>query len=691
MRILSMKYYTYTSPLVFSQVLITREDNVAILHRPNGTQITEYADGTRFTTHRSNRKSTQPTEIVIECPGFARVSFLSSNHHCQVVFPDSSCMECSPNGSYTVTKPSDYTLHLLASGEARYTAVSRPDSRSATYSLDHTGSGNLFEVSDYMGNKFCVTPEGKATVDSRKTDSKLPPHPAFSPRYFTIEEDGSCYELLRKETADAAIAALEEHPRAIVLRDALSTEPGSSSTTVMEPCDAGNKASCVVPFLEESIVPVNLQYREAYHQASVHTPGEGLGRGKRFGVGVGKALMIGSYKKPPVPKPFSPPAALRYRQFIYLNPVDNTMRNHIYSCLSNYISWRIQQETEGDTLLPSDERTDTEKVAAKKLESTWKEATGKANTTDSDLLVKYIQGVTKPPTQQDANHSGNDQKKRELHEAIVKEREQTEMIKQALRQHQVPPYFESEEYRQVKSPDMEGLSKRLAKHVGKPSPEELPDTEQQLLSGRSTPSTLHSTSMTRVSILEPESPVPSEAAGQLGPVSSLSKIRPSNPTPDHAHGNGTPTELRPTNPTPCHAVVNNTSPSNVEGSLPVPTSKADTNSQVKTEADNTGMFASTGVKTSTPLQAYTQGSTDTTTVSFASPLLEIKIEQDDSLAIATEVDGSIPEDTKLDTSSRYKSTLVDVTGEPRQAPVKSPGSIQGGRPGEKPNTKVQPK
>ena len=36
-------------------------------------------------------------------------------------------------------------------------------------------------------------------------------------------------------------------------------------------------------------------------------------------------------------------------------------------------------------------------------------------------------------------------------------------------------------------------------------------------------------------------------------AASPSDIRPTNPTPGHATGQGTPTALRPTNPTPAHA------------------------------------------------------------------------------------------------------------------------------------------
>ena len=56
-------------------------------------------------------------------------------------------------------------------------------------------------------------------------------------------------------------------------------------------------------------------------------------------------------------------------------------------------------------------------------------------------------------------------------------------------------------------------------------------------------------------------PLPSEAAanGETvtlatgDPSTTPNSMRPTNPTPAHATGNGTPTPVRPTNPTPSHA------------------------------------------------------------------------------------------------------------------------------------------
>ena len=54
---------------------------------------------------------------------------------------------------------------------------------------------------------------------------------------------------------------------------------------------------------------------------------------------------------------------------------------------------------------------------------------------------------------------------------------------------------------------------------------------------------------------------PSALASSVSP----NDVRPTNPTPGHATGDGTPTPVRPTNPTPVHAsksVVTNPRPSN---------------------------------------------------------------------------------------------------------------------------------
>ena len=128
--------------------------------------------------------------------------------------------------------------------------------------------------------------------------------------------------------------------------------------------------------------------------------------------------------------------------------------------------------------------------------------------------------------------------------------EQAERHRQALRNHTVPLYFDSDKGQQFlrsQSPDMSMLALQLAqpkRHAGAHQ-----NTGSEA-SHSSTPSTLQSASI----VLQPVG-ADSPDVGEVDTLSlsSVSKIRPAHPTPDHAQGLHTPTNVRPTNPTPFHA------------------------------------------------------------------------------------------------------------------------------------------
>ena len=682
--------------------------------------MVEHADGTRFTTHWSDEVSDKiPSEVVIECAGFARVIYYQSQRQCKVDFPDHSKILCSTDGSYIISKPNDYTLHIAPNGEAKYTPGFQQEQAqieqqsSGTYTLDHTGCSDILVTRDTLGNQFSVSAAGEISVLPSSTDMKVPPHAAFTPRYFVLQEDGTCYEMVQSKTADAVIAAAESNRKAIVIRDTQFSEPNSTSTTIIEPYEVGSNS---LPYMEESIIPENLRTVALSCQAGgeqKQTSINGCTHKRKFGVGVGKALMIGSYHKPPPQAPFVRPNALKYRQFVHVRPVCGETREEVYSGLTRYLTWCREQERGGEDLQPVDERTDSEKQVARELQSRWnQDISDKVNIPDSELSSKYIQLAVQQPSCEVIRSSERVGMKAKYSEGIKKELEDTEAAKIALREHKVMPYFESMEYLRAKSPDMEELASKLAKPK---QPTDVASTEalvsKQAHSSCSTPSTLHSASMTLPPGGEVASPVPSEATGQLGPVGSLSKLRPSNPTPDHAHGNGTPTDIRPTNPTPSHALK--AAPVNTTEEISVSTSTEDVQTSLTTSTNvtmdmttsSTEDTAPTRPENPTPVEAYLgpnhrptsqssfmlpqpSSSVGNTTVSFTLPQPESDHHQENSIEIARSQEEVTKGFSKPHGSPLYISTYTDVTGKTRTLPVKAPSSIQGGRPGEQCNIKV---
>ena len=539
---------------------------MTLLYRPDGSCIAEHSDGTRFTTCLSPLQKTatsspteKPTEIVVECPGFAQVVYHSESRNCKLHFPDGSEVACSRDGSYTVSKLHDYLLQIASSGKAVFTPTEgmQQGKPTSTFTIDHTGSSEILNGSDLSGNTFIVDREGQGSVNLGG-GSEIPKHPAFDPRYFVVHADGTSFELLKDDNVSSVIMKAKSNTRAVVLHEGVPSEPHSTSTTVLEPCEGGGKP-CLVPYEEESIVPVNLRASQfdSTHSGDVIQkvngvlPGlqgrEGKLKKKKFGVGIGKGLIIGSYEKPPATKSYIQPEAIQFRQFLHMQPVSNSLRMQLLSGITAYTKWCQKQEQEGESVQPVDERDDEEKLAAEELQVKWhSHLTNEAVMQKTELPTKYKQEVTKESDQISTKPVTKIHKATGVNETVKWELEEVKATRQALRHHHIPPYFESEDgkqYLRSQSPDLKFLASKLAhpRHNSK-----------QSASGHSTPSTLHSASMT-IPHEELESPTQSEI-DDVGPVSSLSNLRPSHPTPDHAQGNATPTELRPTNPTPSHAL-----------------------------------------------------------------------------------------------------------------------------------------
>ena len=653
-------------------MLISREDNVTLLHRPSGSLVVEHADGTRFTTV-FKRGSSVPTEIIIECPGFARVVQMPVSCQCKLEFVDSTAVICSTDGSYTLSKPNAYKLDISRDGKAQY----KPDITilKGAYTLNYTGQGELLVASDQLSNTFTVNAQGEAST----TATKIPSHQAFTPRYFVLDEDGS-YELLHNDSVKNIISKAEMDPKAVVLKQ---QEPNCDNfTTIIEPCVTNLP---IIPYMEEDIVPSNLRKNakgDALQQTSSPCKQNGS---NRFGVAVGKALVIGSYEKRPPPKQFASPNALKYRHFVHLRLVEGSTKEQIFTGLTDFLIWSRKRESDADALMPGDSRKGDEIAIARALQSKWNVPT------EATVVANYTMAASSNKNEKEEKPPAQTRKQVNFAVTVKAELEEMEAVQQALRNNEVPSYFQSEEYFSVQSPDMDALAAELAqpKKTSPSQPVSTTADEQQdskyTHSGVSTPSTLHSASVTMIAEREVVSPAQSE----LGPVSSLSKLRPSNPTPDHAHGKGTPTEVRPTNPTPSHAL--------------------------KTSGDQGPSASSNSEGIQNPLLGsdITQNSAEPLTSSEGLPQVQAPLDPSGNQASSLSCIVALPKnETTLNLQHTYKSQgrvsdvsqspeggggeqssiktsiFLDVTGNPRKSPVTLPISVQGGRPGERSNTKV---
>ena len=520
-------------------MLISREDNVTLLQCQDGSFVAQHSDGTRITTTLSSLTSSSSLpEIMVECPGFARVTHnATQSRQCLVEFPDGSQVLASTNGSYSVEREGEYCLKVDSSGTSRC-QLQPTEPGAYEFSVDHTGTGDILVAKNKKSrDKVSVTRDGVPSVSS--SSSTLPPHPSFSPRYFVVPSQALPYRILSKTELDEVISAAEGEPGTTLVRG--EPVPGFEGTTVaiMRPLQEENPA--IMPYKNGSIVPKNLSLAHAVERGKGRVNGR-----KRFGVGVGKSLHILPISPPEVDseKRSEAARAIECRQFVIFDQFDETMHGKILSGLTRYISWREQERQREDDLLPVDSREPSEQTTAQDLKAEWlarnilSQALQELNQqqhqeTSSECVTsdKEVVGVEGPPIT--------------LLGGVRRDLEQAEQDRTALRYHTVPQYFDSDQGQQflrTQSPDMTTLAKQLAQ------PRILPPGDP---SHSSTPSSLQSASI----VLRPLGGANSPDVGDIDTVSvgSASKIRPAHPTPDHARGLGSPTDVRPKNPTPFRA------------------------------------------------------------------------------------------------------------------------------------------
>ena len=91
------------------ETMITREDNLKMVYRTDGSSLVEYEDGTRITmfyvysdtnlndneTGEVNKK--REKYVKIECPGFATTIFNSKSTECTIAFGTGTLVACDPN------------------------------------------------------------------------------------------------------------------------------------------------------------------------------------------------------------------------------------------------------------------------------------------------------------------------------------------------------------------------------------------------------------------------------------------------------------------------------------------------------------------------------------------------------------------------------------------------------------------
>jgi len=532
----------------------------------------------------------------------------------------------------------------------------------ATYTMDHSGVGDIISVTDPANNTFTVSSEGVASVQTSRAgegDVRRSLHSSHPGQYFVINSNGTGYQLLRNSDITDVMVAAKSHPQGVVI------SKGNRSTVMMP-------YKCSVqqfPYKEDTIIPPNLQPYTTIKSSTSNgiTPANNSTM-KQFGASVGKGLLIGAYKPPATPQPVTAPAAVLVSQYLHYPVMDDNVRSVLYSGLGDYVTWRDGQASELQSLQPFDHRSEVESDKATKLSTIYSSQLCSAE----DSTQTYLSAINPPVTVHEEPKAPRKTSQQQID--LQKEIAESCEAKQALREHNVPPYFKSAQGRKFLMsipPDMTALSSKVPRakpHVtfeqdtpGARSPSEMDLPVLKEDSRLSTPATNSVQIMTTTGV---ESPTQSEIDKQVTCVS-----RPMNPTPSHASGQGTPTAVRPLNPTPQQATPHGPANNDNASMLSLPPNRPHNPTPAKAHRHVDSRESSSFVEQQQPAVAVVTSKMET-----------MSFHHDEQL---TNQPGVPSQRTLVN-----KSTYYNVTGEMRGQPVQLPTSIKGARPGEIPNEQV---
>ncbi|XP_061176448.1 sperm-associated antigen 17-like isoform X2 [Saccostrea echinata] len=690
-----------------NQTMATRDDHVITVSYPDGTTIVEHADGTRITTYyRENTMNqeegqdiemekefdTQTVKFVkVECPAYATVEFNCATSENLTIFGNGSTINVFPDGYYMLHHWDGGRCEVDTEGTVTY--YPRPDKiteqllpeRELQYVLRHNADV-VVETVDMEGNVFNVKSNGDFQVipvngdemsdvsneDLLKPEKKLTTFKEHAPRFLIIHSDGSGTELMRYQDIAEYLTMAEQSPATAVLKDELANFPGVTGITILKPYIGGPSDRWLKKYDQESIIPHGIRCRDL----TTLPPKEFKMPGGRFGTNLGQGLAVGGAVKQQVRIPILKcPSTLELRQMIQYKPVSPALREKLQNGLREYAEYVIERNKVADYMKVVDPRTEEEKINASDLQEIGLQQAKDKNYASANVKELYEKATappvpSPPPTPQPKRTQADwDRDQREIAEELTG--------REALRKKKIPSYFDSEfgkAFLLTQAKDVDEILRELSEDPRKDGTEAVRgqlsgQSGQQMSPVTSAYPTSAYPARSLAAVTSVQSDRSSTSPGDTLPpknvpdtplsyadnelrgvytetVPSRGGIRPGNPTPAHAEGQGSPAPIRPQNPTPVHAGKEKT------GRPINPTPK----------------HAGGGMDSPSDLPSQL----DYPAIIMEQPLEELEEGED-------EVDN--------EQLTLTRSLKVNVLGQPRKNRVPLPAGIKGGRPGAIPNIK----
>lgn len=473
----------------------------------------EHFDGTQISTSSTS-------DITIDGPGLAKVKFFKeSTFEVQL---SKVKIKSMGDGTYSIIKSNHIPyLDIAENGEVKF-FFPEAETTHPSYTINHSDEENILHVTDSLGNIFVANSLGQIAVQTNKsksnTENIIPP--AFMPRFFFINSNATGFELHHNKVVQQILGNARKANDTFLIQESLSSNPTLKSDTLIKP-----QIDTSFDFNDEYFIPKN-----KLPQDDTLSSKEEKHSNRKFGINFARHSSEHVNSVNSLVPTFKTPTWLRYRQFIHIKPL-HEVRDVVLRCITKFLTLK---ESQTSTVHQYDNQNSelrnqsveqlltTEAILLQDLSATYQE---KWQLTHFPPQSPPSPRISKIP---------------ERTQEIMKAIQESKKVQKKIKTKDFPLYFNS---------------------VGK-LPLILMRTNSNCLSD-SLHHQNHSNDFGQPGITTPifvPLDVDMDSGTELNsPLQSISpsKIRPNNPTPIHAEGDGSPTEVRPSNPTPYQAKSTN--------------------------------------------------------------------------------------------------------------------------------------
>ncbi|XP_077400541.1 sperm-associated antigen 17 [Vanacampus margaritifer] len=408
-----------TSDPVTHEVMLSREDLVVTVQKPDGSVSVDHADGTRITTFYQERPPSMGEEgcetqieeeservVVVENEACATVVMFPERHVAEIWLADGTVITGNNEGAYEVVPSSVGLLHIQSDGKCMYSSEP-PQGGLPSYVMSHTDKVAC-DITDLDGSYFQVLEDGQVTahvvgpassmlqMEQEDEDKEMMSKPQdHCPRLFLVHEDGSGTELFCRQAVEELLCQAHSDPSVVLLKDPLPDTQGEFGITILKPSIESVRSNWVHVKLEPDVIPQRLQKHIAQDSPRVEKP-----RSPSFVTTAGQGHSVGKRAVASVDVR-NCPKILEIREIYQHRDLSPKLKNLVDTRLKEYIETLMEKSQWSADVMLKEPRTEVERAhAGFLLSQSFSEEADEARTsikrTPGDIGSLYRKAVQAP-------------------------------------------------------------------------------------------------------------------------------------------------------------------------------------------------------------------------------------------------------------------------------------------------------